>query len=351
MFASLRKLALSAVAYFSETLASNLALRVLMKGKSPRPYPLSLWSPQEERKKKECPPVSAADYTSWPSLVDRTFTGRHLPPLDNQNLPCISEVEKQLFRRSAQNGFIASPRMSVLFALFAQWFTDSFLRTHPTDPRMNTSNHEIDLCQIYGLTESTATILRSKSQGKLRCTVINGAMFPEKLFDANGDVRRCFAKLPYLDQVQTLLEQAETEFEIPIKERKPHIYATGLERGNTTIGYTSISTIFLREHNRLCDKLAKKHCDWDDDRLFQTARMINIACLLKVIIEDYINALAGDLGSSSWYRVSQTSSAGTVPIAFLLNSTCCIAGMDWFRTLSCLTELILDQPGSCTTMH
>ena len=230
MFTSLRRLALSAVAYFSKTLASNLALRVLMKGKSPRPYPLSLWSPEQGPVQKGTS-VSAADYTSWPSLVDRTFTGRHLPPLDIKDLPCISEVEKRLFRRSAENGFIASPRMSVLFALFAQWFTDSFLRTHPSDPRMNTSNHEIDLCQIYGLTESTAEILRSKSQGKLRCTDINGAMFPEKLFDANGEVRGCFAKLPYLDQVQTLLEKAETDIGIPIEERKRYLYATGVNAG------------------------------------------------------------------------------------------------------------------------
>ena len=316
MSASLRKLALSAVARFSKTLASNLALCFLMKGKSPRPYPLSLWSPEPGPVPKGTS-VSAADYTSWPSLVDRTFTGRHLPPRDIPGLPCISEVEKRLFRRSAENAFIASPRMSVLFALFAQWFTDSFLRTHPSDPRMNTSNHEIDLCQIYGLTESTAEILRSQNQGKLRCTDINGAMFPEKLFDTNGEYRRCFAKLPYLDEVETLLEKAENDFGIPIEKRKPNLYATGLERGNTTIGYTSISTIFLREHNRLCDILATKHHDWNDDRLFQTARMINIACALKVIIEDYINALAGDLGkfklvpgfadTQRWYRSNRIS--------------------------------------------
>ena len=34
---------------------------------------------------------------------------------------------------------------------FAQWFTDSFLRTSREDFRQNTSTQEIDLCQIYGL--------------------------------------------------------------------------------------------------------------------------------------------------------------------------------------------------------
>ena len=128
---------------------------------------------------------------------------------------------------------------------------------------------------------------------------------------------RHFAKLPYLDQAQALLEKAEKDFGISVPDRKRYLYATGLERGNSTIGYTSISTIFLREHNRLCDILRKRYPCWDDDRLFQTARMINIACALKVIIEDYINAPAGDLGKfklvpgfadkQRWYRSNRIS--------------------------------------------
>ena len=35
-----------------------------------------------------------------------------------------------------------------LFMLFAQWFTDSFLRTERSDWRKNTSTQEIDFCQI-----------------------------------------------------------------------------------------------------------------------------------------------------------------------------------------------------------
>jgi len=79
------------------------------------------------------------------------------------------------------------------------------------------------------------------------------------------------------------------------QERKPKLYATGLERGNSSIGYVAISTIFLREHNRLCRELAKLDTTWatDDERLFQTARMINIVLLMKLIVEDYINHIIG----------------------------------------------------------
>ena len=56
----------------------------------PRPHPLSLWG-------GEPPPGKCADYTSWTGLVDRTFSGRHLPPLsesENASLPPVKSLER-----------------------------------------------------------------------------------------------------------------------------------------------------------------------------------------------------------------------------------------------------------------
>ena len=92
----------------------------------------------------------ASDYTTWSSLTDRKFTGRHLPPADPEfiaALPSESDVNA-LYRRDQE---IKSTDTSVWFMFFAQWFTDSFLRTSREDFRQNTSTQEIDLCQIYGL--------------------------------------------------------------------------------------------------------------------------------------------------------------------------------------------------------
>lgn len=39
-------------------------------------------------------------------------------------------------------------------------------------------------------------------------------------------------------------------------------------------GLTMYATIWLREHNRVCDILKAEHPTWDDEQLFQTTRLI-----------------------------------------------------------------------------
>ena len=40
-----------------------------------------------------------------------------------------------------------------------------------------------------------------------------------------------------------------------IEEQKAKLFATGLERGNSIVGHMVMSTLFLREHNNICDEL------------------------------------------------------------------------------------------------
>lgn len=49
-------------------------------------------------------------------------------------------------------------------------------------------------------------------------------------------------------------------------------------------GLTMYATIWLREHNRVCDILKAEHPTWDDEQLFQTTRLIIIGELQVCVI-------------------------------------------------------------------
>jgi prostaglandin-endoperoxide synthase 2 len=253
----------------------------------------------------------AAPYTTWKSLTDKTFTGRHLPEAqDNPRLPDIDKVVA-LWRRK-DNREIPSADTSMLFSFFAQWFTDSFLRTNLLDRRKNTSNHEIDLCQIYGLNEDMTHRLRLKSGGKLKYQVIDGEVYPPYLFDVE---KTTVGHWVFADgEFEHLHPRYALEFifaGVP-EDRLKYMFAVGLEHGNSAIGYTILNTIMLREHNRVCDLLKAAHAGWDDERLFQTARNIMIALLIKIILGDYIGQFSrldfildptpGMAEKQKWYR-------------------------------------------------
>jgi prostaglandin-endoperoxide synthase 2 len=278
------------------SLINGFAIDHLVAKGTARPHPFTLWTPTPVGDKKSGDPSDApVDYISWASLADRRFTGRHLPPADRAYVADLPDIEAVvgLYKRAV---FTPSKTTSALLCFFAQWFTDSVLRTNAADRRLNTSNHEIDLCQIYGLDAETAAILRTHVGGKLRTSP--DGLFPARMTDDEARPRPEFVNLPYLKPMsegKTLEDLVLGTLNVPDDERdrrKARLYAAGLERGNSTIVYAAISTIFIREHNRICGELTRAYPSWDDDRLFETARNVNIVMLMSLIINEYINHLA-----------------------------------------------------------
>jgi prostaglandin-endoperoxide synthase 2 len=232
----------------------------------------------------------ASDYTSWLSLTDRTFSGRHLPPstaAQQAALPAEADVVG-LYRRKR---LTPATDTSVMFMFFAQWFTDSFLRTSLTDYRKNESNHEIDLCQIYGRNVDATNLLRSRQGGRLKSQLIEGEEFPEFLFAAGATGQPPVFK-PEFEGLFDPTFITDVILRSAPEQQTDTFFAVGLEHGNSTIGNTVMNVVFLREHNRVAGILAAENPEWDDERVFQTARNILIVILLKLVVEEYITHIA-----------------------------------------------------------
>jgi hypothetical protein len=64
--------------------------------------------------------------------------------------------------------------------------------------------------------------------------------------------------------------------------------------------------VFAREHNAICEMLADAHPDWDDEALFQTARLVNAAVMAKIHTVEWTPAILPnrtlhDAMYTNWY--------------------------------------------------
>ena len=217
-------------------------------------------------------------YTSWPSLNDRTWFSRYLPAADAPVQPDVAE----LFRPRAA-GPRLSQRSTLLFPAFAQWFTDGFLMTEPNRRRTRT-NHQIDLSQLYGIAEDVTQVLRLCSdnpgqRGRMRSVVTGGEEWSPPLFDADGQKPDLLPTPVHLPNDWDPVKRAS-------------LFAFGGERANSSCYTAAVNTLFLREHNRLAAAIEAANPAWDDERVFQTARNVNIVQLIRVVVEEYINHIS-----------------------------------------------------------
>jgi prostaglandin-endoperoxide synthase 2 len=268
---------------------NRMGINALIGRIKPRPNPLSTMAP----------------YTSWNSLTDKTFSGRHLPPVQHAGdatAPAIAEVAKLFVREDDTNEkMIECPKSTVLFSFFAQWLTDGVLRTQRDTPeggvrdtRKNESNHEIDLAQLYGLNSAMTELLRTDDHGLLKSQRINGEEYPPFYCHfEHGEVKP-------KPEFKGLIEPFG--FKTMAPDQKRTLFAMGTDTRN--LGFMSLNVLFLREHNRIARQLGWEYPDWDSDRVFATARNVLTMVVLKIVVEDYINHI-----NPAYFRFQLTPSS------------------------------------------
>ncbi|XP_015280477.1 PREDICTED: prostaglandin G/H synthase 2 [Gekko japonicus] len=230
----------------------------------------------------ESPPTynSHYAYKSWEAYSNLSYYTRTLPPVAHdcptpmgvkgkKELPDSQIiVDKFLLRRK----FIPDPQgTNIMFTFFAQHFTHQYFKTdHHKGPAFTKAlGHGVDLSHIYGETLDRQLKLRLLKDGKLKYQVIGGEMYPPT-------VKETQAEMIYPPNVPEHLQ-----------------FSVGQEVFGLVPGLMMYATLWLREHNRVCDVLKKEHPEWDDEQLFQTTRLILIGETIKIVIEDYVQHLSG----------------------------------------------------------
>ncbi|XP_078126785.1 prostaglandin G/H synthase 1-like isoform X1 [Sander vitreus] len=221
-------------------------------------------------------------YLSWESYHNLSYYTRLLPPVPEDcptplgvkgkaGLPDPELLVDRLLKRRT---FRPDPQGSnLMFAFFAQHFTHQFFKTYN---RMGLGftkalSHGVDAGHVYGDNLKRQLHLRLHKDGKLKYQLVDGEMFPPSVADA--PIRMNYPA------------------GIPLK----HQMAIGQEVFGLLPGLGMFATLWLREHNRVCDILKAEHPTWDDEQLFQTSRLIIIGETIKIVIEEYVQHLSGYL--------------------------------------------------------
>jgi hypothetical protein len=74
---------------------------------------------------------------------------------------------------------------------------------------------------------------------------------------------------------------------------RPDMFLAGDIRANEQLGLTSMHTLFVREHNRLADRIGADHPGWSGDRVYEEARALVGAEIQIITYNEFLPALLG----------------------------------------------------------
>ncbi|MGW0363658.1 peroxidase family protein [Streptomyces sp. NPDC002990] len=156
------------------------------------------------------------------------------------------------------------------------------------DTRVNVSSHWWDASQIYGTNEAEQLQVRTGKTGKLHLFGDGSAPLPS---DPSRD-----------------------------PSRVPGFW----------LGLVLMQNLFTQEHNAICDHLHAAYPSWDDEELFQRARLVNAALLAKIHTVEWTPAvishpttvkalranwwgLAGERVHNLFGRISESETVSGIP--------------------------------------
>ncbi len=143
----------------------------------------------------------------------------------------------------------------------------------------------IDASQVYGSEETRAMWLRTFTEGKLKTS--EGNLLPYNTVDGNLD-----------SAIDPNAPSMAGDSDGTVK-----VFVAGDVRANEQPGLTSMHTLFVREHNRLCDQINNEPgSNFSDEEVYQQARKLVGAYMQNITYEHFLPALGVELENYNGYK-------------------------------------------------
>jgi len=162
---------------------------------------------------------------------------------------------------------------------------DTNTGTNTLNPRRhpNIITAYIDGSGVYGSDEDHANWLRTFEGGKLKTST--GNLPPYNTYSGEYDAP-IDPNAPHMDNATGIFDK---------------LFVCGDARANENALLLSFHTLFVREHNRLCEELALEHPDWTDEQLYQHARKMVGGLIQSVVYDEWLPAMGIDLPDYQGY--------------------------------------------------
>ncbi len=182
----------------------------------------------------------------------------------------------------------------------------------PENPRQyaNEITPFIDASAVYGSTKERADWLRTFEGGKLRTSRGNLLPFNTRNGELSGAT-----------------DDQAPHMESSAFQNMRRWFVAGDVRANENVLLTAMHTLFVREHNRLCEDLEKEYPNADDEQLFLKARTMIGGMLQSITYNQWLPAMGVEMDNYSGYqadadpRISNVFSAAAYRFGHTLLST------------------------------
>jgi hypothetical protein len=132
----------------------------------------------------------------------------------------------------------------------------------------NTETHWWDASQVYGSSPVFEEMVRTFNRGRVK-----------------------------------LSSEGELTFDPPNMPALPGVDLAATTN-NWWLGLAMMHTLFMREHNSICELLASVHPEWDDQQLFDHARLINAALIARIHTVEWTPALLADSDMETGMKIN-----------------------------------------------